>query len=226
METVQPIATLGALMGLSFVSGIRLYSTVLATGLGIRTGLIDLPASLANLEVLAATPVLVIAGVIYIVEFIADKVPWIDTLWDSVHTFIRPLGAAVLGVATVGDVDPVLRMGAFLLAGTVALSSHSAKAGTRLVANHSPEPFSNIGLSLAEDGLVLGGVWLALTHPVIALVIVLVLVAIIIWCIPRLVRLLRRSGQTLRDFFSLRRPGATHLEPRPPTTSARVSRSE
>jgi len=80
METVQPIATLGALMGLSFVSGIRLYSTVLATGLGIRTGLIDLPASLGNLDVLASTPVLIIAGVIYLVEFVADKVPWIDTL--------------------------------------------------------------------------------------------------------------------------------------------------
>ena len=168
---------------------------------------------------MASTPVLIIAGVIYLVEFVADKVPWIDTLWDTVHTFIRPLGAAILGVAAVGDVDPVLRMGAFLLAGTVALSSHSAKAGTRLLANHSPEPFSNIGLSLTEDGVVVGGVWLALTHPLIALVIVVVLVAIIIWCIPKLVRLLRRSGQTLRDFFSLRRPGSTHLEartPRPP----------
>ena len=209
METVQPIATLGALMGLSFVSGIRLYSTILAMGLGIRTGLIDLPPWLDQLTVLASTPVLIIAGIVYLIEFVADKVPWVDSLWDSVHTFIRPFGAAILGVASVGDVDPVLKMGAFLLAGTVALSSHSAKAGTRLVANHSPEPFSNIGLSLAEDGLVLAGVWLAIMHPVIALVIVVILVAIIVWCIPKLVRLFRRSAETLRSFFALHRPGAT-----------------
>jgi hypothetical protein len=110
----------------------------------------------------------------------------------------------------VGDVDPVLKAGAFLLSGSIALSSHSAKAGTRLVVNHSPEPFSNVGLSLAEDGLVVAGVWLVFSHPVIALVIVLVLVAIIAWCIPKLVRLVRRSAEELRNFFSLHRPGAPH----------------
>ena len=204
------LTTLGALSGLAFVSGVRLYSTVLAVGLGIRFGAIDLPAPIAQLDVLASTPVLIIAGMLYIIEFVADKVPWVDSLWDSVHTFIRPLGAALLGFAAVGDVDPVLKTGAFLLSGSIALSSHSAKAGTRLVVNHSPEPFSNVGLSLMEDGLVVAGVWLALAHPVIALVIVLVLVAIIAWCIPKLVRLFRRSAEELRNFFSLHRPGAPH----------------
>ena len=205
------LTTLGALTGLAFVSGMRLYSTVLAVGLGLRFGMIDLPASLASLEALSSTPALIIAGVLYIVEFVADKVPWVDSLWDSVHTFIRPFGAAVLGVAAVGDVDAVVKTAAFLLSGSIALSSHSAKAGTRLAVNHSPEPFSNVGLSLAEDGLVVAGVWLALAHPVIALVIVLLLVAIIAWCIPKLFRLFRRSAETIRNFFSLHRPGAPRV---------------
>jgi uncharacterized protein DUF4126 len=204
------VTTLGALTGLAFVSGMRLYSTVLALGVGLRLGAIHLPASLSHLEVLASTPVLVIAGLLYLVEFVADKVPWVDSLWDSVHTFIRPFGAALLGFAAVGDVDPVVKMGAFLVSGSIALSSHSAKAGTRLVVNHSPEPFSNILLSLAEDGFVVTGVWLALAHPMIALVIVIVLVAIIAWCIPKLLRLFRRSAETLRNFFALHRPGAPH----------------
>ena len=205
------LTTLGALAGLAFVSGMRLYSAVLALGLGLRFGAIHMPPSLAHLDVLASTPVLIIAGVLYVIEFVADKVPWVDSLWDTVHTFIRPLGAALLGFAAVGDVDPVVKMGAFLLSGSIALSSHSAKAGTRLVVNHVPEPFSNIGLSLAEDGFVLAGVWLAIRHPVITLVIVLVLVAIIAWCIPKLLRLFRRSAETLRNFFSLHRPGAPHV---------------
>ncbi len=202
------ITTIGALSGLAFVSGMRLYSTVLALGLGLRSGLLELPPALSHLHVLATTPVLIIAALVYVAEFVADKVPWVDTLWDSVHTFIRPLGAAVLGFAAIGNVDPALKVGAFLLCGTIALSSHSAKAGTRLAVNHSPEPFSNIGLSLLEDGLVVTGVWLAITHPVTALVIVLILVAIILWFIPKLVRLIRRSANTLGSFFALRRPGA------------------
>jgi len=205
-------------MGLGLVSGLNLYATVLTVGLGIRLGLITLNPEMSGLAVLASPYVLIAAGVIYLVEFFADKIPWVDSLWDGVHTVIRPLGAAVIGATAVGAVEPQTAVVAALCAG-VSLSGHSVKAGTRLLANHSPEPFSNIGLSLTEDGLVLGGVWLALTHPLIALVIVVVLVAIIIWCIPKLVRLLRRSGQTLRDFFSLRRPGSTHLEartPRPP----------
>ena len=201
------ITTIGALTGLAFVSGLRLYSTVLALGLGLRFNVIELPQALSHLDVLATTPVLIIAGLVYVAEFVADKVPWVDTLWDSVHTFIRPLGAAVLGFAAIGDVNPSLKVGAFLLCGTIALSSHSAKAGTRLAVNHSPEPFSNIGLSLLEDGLVVTGVWLAITHPVTALVIVLILVAIILWFIPKLVRLIRRSATTLGGFFALRRPG-------------------
>jgi hypothetical protein len=182
-------------LGVSFVSGVRLYSTVFALGAGVRLGWIGLPPALSPLEVLASTPILILAGALYLVEFVADKVPFVDTLWDSVHTFIRPLGAALLAAVAIGPVDPVVRVGVFLLCGSVALSGHSAKAGTRVAVNHSPEPFSNAALSLAEDGLVVGGLWLALNHPVITLVTVIVLVAAIVWFVPRLLRALWRSAR-------------------------------
>jgi hypothetical protein len=149
--------------------------------------------------VLAQTPILIIAGVCFVLEFVADKIPWVDSIWDAVHTFIRPIGAAVLAATAVGAVDPLIAVGAVLLSGGVAFSSHSAKAGTRVAANHSPEPFSNIGLSVAEDGIALGGVWLALTHPIIALAIVAVAVAFTIWFIPKLIRLLRREWSRIRN---------------------------
>jgi hypothetical protein len=198
---MQQIATLGSLLGLAFISGIRLYSTVLAVGLGIRFGFVQVPASLSHLEVLASTPILLIAAVIYAIEFFADKIPWIDSMWDVVHTFIRPIGAAVLGAVAIGTVDPVVQFGAFLLCGGVALASHSAKAGTRLAANHSPEPVSNIGLSLLEDGLVFGGSWLIFSYPLVALGIVVVLVLIIIWLIPKLLRVFRRNFARATSVF-------------------------
>ena len=116
-----------------------------------------------------------------------------DTFWDAIHTFIRPLGAALLAVTALGPVDPVVKLGAFLLCGGIAFSSHSAKAGTRLAANQSPEPFSNIGLSLVEDGVAVSGVWLALAHPLVTLGIVILCVAVILWLVPKLFRLFRRK---------------------------------
>jgi hypothetical protein len=182
------------------LSGIRLYSTVLAVGLGIRYGWLDVPAPLSHLEVLAATPVLAVAGVVYTVEFLADKIPIVDTFWDLLHTFIRPVGAAVVAATAIGPVDPVVKVSVILACGLVALSGHSAKASTRAVVNQSPEPFSNIGLSLGEDALVLGGVWLALEHPVLTLVIVLAAVGLIVWLVPRLFRLVRRQAQRAWQF--------------------------
>lgn len=196
------VATAGALLGLAFASGLRLYSTVLAVGLSLRYNLLSVPESLADLRLLGETPVLAIAGLMYTAEFFADKVPWIDTAWDTAHTFFRPLGAALLGAVAIGDVDPVAKVVAGLVCGSVALSSHSAKAGTRLVVNHSPEPFSNIGLSFAEDGVVAGGVWLALVHPVVALVLVLISLAVIAWMIPKLFRLFRRQALRVRDLLN------------------------
>src|SRR5215470_17573764 len=129
-------------MGLAFVSGLRLYGTVLALGLGISTGLIRLDPAMSRLEILGDPLVITVAGTVYVVEFVADKVPWVDSVWDSFHTLIRPLGAAVLGA-----VDPRLKLSAFLLCGSVALASHTGKAGIRLAVNASPEPFTNIVVS-------------------------------------------------------------------------------
>jgi hypothetical protein len=198
---MDAITTLQTLVGLAFISGIRLYSTVLAVGLGIRTGIIELPDRLSQLEVLASTPILVIAAVVFLIEFLADKIPWVDSAWDLVHTFIRPVGAAILGVTAIGAVDPIVQVGAFLLCGTIALSSHSAKAGTRLIANHSPEPISNIGLSLGEDALVFTGTWLVFNHPMIAASIALVLVLLILWLVPKLFRLFRHYYRRLVTFI-------------------------
>ena len=196
------IGTLGALSGVAFVSGLRLYSTVLVVGLGLRFGFLHLPESLEHLRVLATMPILVLSGFLYTIEFVADKIPWVDSAWDAVHTVIRPLGAAVLGATAFGTVDPSIRVGAALLCGGIALSSHAAKSGTRLVANHSPEPVSNVALSLGEDASVVGGVWLALTHPIATLVVVIVLLAMIAWLLPRIVRLFGRNVGRLRRVFN------------------------
>jgi hypothetical protein len=192
---LDAISLLGSLLGVSFLSGMRLYSTVFALGLAMRLGWIQLPPALDSLAVLSATPVLIVAGVVYLIEFVADKIPLVDTLWDAVHTFIRPLGAAILAAVAIGPVDPVVRVAAFLICGSVALSGHSAKAATRVAVNHSPEPFTNIGVSVAEDVLVAMGLWLAMNHPVITFVIVALLVAAIVWFVPKLLRALWRSAR-------------------------------
>ena len=189
---MDAIATLGAVLGLGFVSGIRLYSTILAVGLGIRFGFLDVPDALSHLDVLASTPVIAVAATVYTVEFVADKIPIVDNIWDMIHTFIRPVGAAIVGSTAVGPVDPGVKLAIALLCGFVALSSHSAKATTRVAVNHSPEPFSNAGISLAEDGLVVGIVWLAIEHPLITLAVVLVAVALCVWLVVSLFRMVQR----------------------------------
>ena len=177
-------------MGLGLVSGLNLYATVLTVGLGIRLGLITLNPELSGLAVLASPYVLIAAGVIYLVEFFADKIPWVDSIWDGVHTVIRPLGAAVIGATAIGAVRPEAAVIAALCAG-VSLSGHSVKAGTRLLANHSPEPFSNIALSLVEDGLVVVGSWVALAHPAIMVTVVAIFLIAFVWFAPKAFRLMR-----------------------------------
>jgi hypothetical protein len=187
METLN---LLGSTMGLGLVSGLNLYATVLTVGLGVRFGLITLNAELHGLEVLASPYVLIAAGILFVVEFLADKIPWVDSIWDSIHTFIRPLGAAVVAATAIGAVNAETAIIAALCAG-VSLSGHSAKAGTRLLANHSPEPFSNIALSLIEDVLVVFGSWLALTHPAIMLAIAVAFLIAFSWFAPKAFRLIR-----------------------------------
>jgi Domain of unknown function (DUF4126) len=199
-------------MGLGLVSGLNLYATVLTVGLGIRLGLITLNPEMSGLAVLASPYVLIAAAVIYLIEFFADKIPWVDSIWDSVHTLIRPLGAAAIGATAIGAVEPQTAVIAALCAG-VSLSGHSVKAGTRLLANHSPEPFSNIALSLVEDVLVVMGSWLALSHPAIMITIVVIFLIAFIWFAPKAFRLIRieflASLALLKKFYLLAKEYAT-----------------
>ncbi len=189
---MEILKTLAVALSLGSLAGLNLYLTVFVSGLALRFDWVTLPASLHGLEALAHPIVIVLAGILYLLQFFADKIPWIDTAWDSVHTFIRPLGAAALAVAAMGEANPVFEVTAALLAGSMALSSHVAKAGTRLLANTSPEPFTNIGLSLAEDGIVLGGLSLIAWSPLIALGTATVLFIAIIAVLPMLLRSIRR----------------------------------
>jgi hypothetical protein len=180
---------IGTLLGISFASGLNLYATVLAMGVLNRLGILHLPP---HLDVIASTPVMVVAAVLYGVEFVVDKVPFLDTFWDGLHTVLRPAAGAFLSFSMVGNVDPRWQVLAALLGGSVALTSHAAKASTRAATHVSPEPFSKWILSLTEDGLAFGLVWLVSTHPLVGLVVVLLLAALAITLVWKLSRLIRR----------------------------------
>jgi Domain of unknown function (DUF4126) len=162
-------SALGAVLGTGFSSGLNLYATVVTLGLLQRFHVINLPPPL---QVVAHLWVLGIAAILYFIEFFADKIPYVDTVWDAVHTFIRPPAAALLAYASTDAVAPEWRWGAALLAGGVALTSHSAKASTRAAINTSPEPFSNWTLSLGEDLLAVWLTWMATAHPLAAVIVV------------------------------------------------------
>ncbi len=166
METLQ---LLGLALGLASLSGLNLYLTVFVTGLAIRLDWIQLAPAYEGLAVLSDPIILGISGAFFLLEFFADKVPWVDSLWDSVHTFIRPVGAALLAILVLGDAHPVFEVVVGLLAGSVALTSHLGKAASRLFVNASPEPFSNWGLSLAGDGVVLAGLAAMVWNPLVGL---------------------------------------------------------
>ena len=196
---------LGTAFGIGLLAGIRLYATVLAVGLGVRWGIFELSPELEQLKVLAETPVLALAGAAYLIEFFADKIPWLDSAWDALHTFIRPLGAALLGAAAFGSLDPKARVLLAILCGGVALAGHGSKAATRLVINQSPEPFSNAAVSVAEDAIVPPAVWFVMAFPVATLVIVGCFLALFLWLAPKLFRLIRAqlaaAGQLARRMF-------------------------
>ena len=183
--------TLGSTLGIGFFAGIRLYATTFLLGLSIRLGLFQPPPSMEHLDVLARTPILILAGAACLIEFFADKIPWLDSVWDSFHTIIRPIGAAFLAATALGHADPALKLGVVLLCGGIAFTTHSSKAATRLVANHSPEPFSNIALSLAGDVAVPFGLWFAMRHPLLMLAMIGAFVAAFAWISPKVFRLVR-----------------------------------
>ena len=187
------IAILGRTAAFSFAAGINLYATVAILGLVSRFKWVELPPQFAifNNDIVIGVAVL-----LYVIEFFADKIPYLDTAWDLVHTAIRPLGGAFLAVASVGDASPAAQGLAALLGGTLAAGSHLTKAGTRAAANTSPEPLSNWLLSLGEDGLVVGLGVLALTHPVAALMVTAVLVGLMVLFAAAIVRAVRSRFRT------------------------------
>ena len=170
---------LASALGLGMLAGARLYATVFAVGLLLRFNWVALPPAWQHASVLADTRVLIVAGIACAVEFVADKIPWVDSAWDSIHTFIRPIGAALMASSLLSNVQPAYQVVLFLLAGGMALSGHSAKAATRLALNHSPEPFTNLALSLGEDAFVAGGLYMVVKHPWVMAVIALRF----LWCV-------------------------------------------
>lgn len=173
----------------ALAAGVNVYATVALIGLSVRFGWVDLPA---QYDAFGSDAVIAAAVVMYLLEFFADKVPYVDTLWDVVHTVIRPIGGALIAVTSLGDAGPVAAGLAAILGGAVATSSHLTKASTRAAANTSPEPFSNWALSLSEDAFVFGLGYLALTHPLAALVVALAVLGCILAFSVAIIRLASR----------------------------------
>jgi hypothetical protein len=195
---VDLVKTLGLGMGSAWLSGINLYATVLTLGLLQRFHLVTLPG---ELDVIGQWWVIIIAGVVYLIEFLADKVPVVDSIWDAIHTFIRVPAGAVMAASAFAHFDPAVRAAALLAGGTLALSSHGAKASARMTANLSPEPFSNIFLSIGEDILTVGLAILAAFHPLVILIIVLVFLLLLLWLAPKIIRAIRSMIDELTRLF-------------------------
>jgi hypothetical protein len=183
------LSGLGLVLGGSWASGVNLYLTVAGLGIAGRLGLIDLPGSL---DVLSHPLIIIVAVLLFIVEFFADKIPLVDSAWDSVHTFIRPVGGAAIAFMATSDNAAAMQMAVAMIGGTVALDSHLTKATTRVAINTSPEPFTNITASVTEDGLVLIALWLMMKHPVIATVLVISFIVFSIWFLRVMFRFLKK----------------------------------
>ena len=190
------LEALSLAMGAAWTSGINLYATVAALGIAGQLQLIQLPP---DLQVLAHPFVITVACIMYVIEFFADKVPYVDSGWDVLHTFIRIPAGAVLAARSLGDMNPALELAALLAGGTVALAAHGTKASARLAINTSPEPFSNWTASVVEDVTVLGSIWMIFNHPILMLIIVFTFLAFVVWLAPKLFRLAKRGFQALRN---------------------------
>lgn len=204
MEALDQIsATLALTMGLAWASGINLYATLLTLGFLANTGNIVLPP---NLQIVADPMVMFAAGLMYCIEFFADKVPGVDTGWDTIHTFIRIPAGAMLAAGAIGDVNPVVEVAAAILGGGLAAGSHATKAGTRVLINTSPEPFSNWIASISEDVAVIGGIWACIHHPVLFLIALAGFIALMIWLLPRIWGGVKKVFRSITHLFSSNNP--------------------
>jgi Domain of unknown function (DUF4126) len=192
LEHLGIIEILGLAGSISLLSGWRMYLCILATGAAMHFGVLPLPEHLESLRILANPWVLGSAGLAALFEFFADKIAWVDSIWDTVHTFIRPVGGALLTLAIVDPADPATQVISFILGGGATLLAHGGKAGARAMINASPEPFSNIAVSTAEDIATSGLLYLSIQHPLIAGGIALVLLALAIVLLAIAARVLRR----------------------------------
>lgn len=182
---MDAISTLALAGGLSWASGIRLYATVAIIGILNKFGYVQLPETLS---ILSHPVVITLSTILMMVEFIADKVPYVDTIWDSVQTFIRIPAGALLALGAINTADPMIATIALLLGGSLAGITHATKAGSRALINTSPEPASNIATSFGEEGLLLGGGWLALMHPMVFIGVLILFVLVMLWLLPKLWR--------------------------------------
>ncbi len=182
---MDAISSFALASGLSWASGLRLYATVFAVGMLAKFGYIYLPSSL---DILSNPVVIGVAGILSVIEFLADKIPYVDSAWDSIQTFIRIPAGALLAIGAMNTSDPLIAALAALLGGSLTSMTHATKAGSRALINASPEPVTNIAASFGEEGLLLGGGWLALTQPMLFLGILIVFILVILWLIPKLWR--------------------------------------
>lgn len=193
------IQTVALTMGVAWASGINLYGTLLALGIMSNTGYVDLPA---DLQIVGDPLVIAAAGLMYGVEFFADKIPGVDTGWDTLHTFVRIPAGALLAAGAIGDVTPAAEMAAAIVGGSLAAGTHFTKAGSRVMINTSPEPVSNWAASITEDVAVFAGLWAAVAHPYFFIALLVAFILLMIWLMPKLWRGIKRVWQFFINLFS------------------------
>jgi hypothetical protein len=197
-------ATIALSMGAAWACGINLYATVFMLGFMGLNGYVELPAELQYLQ---DPLVLTVAGIMYCIEFFADKTPGVDSGWDVIHSFIRIPAGAVLAMQGIATIAPEAQLAALLIGGSLAACSHTTKMGSRFLINTSPEPVTNWTASIGEDLLVIGGLWTALNYPVVFLVLLAAIVVLMIWMLPKIWRGMKRLGSSIAEWFRGRRSG-------------------
>lgn len=200
----QLSATLALTMGVAWASGINLYATLVTLGLLSYKNQINLPP---DLEIIGHPLIIAAAGLMYMVEFFADKIPGVDSAWDGIHTFIRIPAGALLAAAAIGDINPAMEIAAALVGGGLAASTHATKSGSRVLINTSPEPFSNWGASLSEDAMAIGSIWMCLNHPVLFLIMLVLSIGLMIWLLPKIWRGIKKVFQFIFNLFAKNRTG-------------------
>jgi len=208
MDALDQISTTLALsMGLAWASGINLYATLFTLGYLANTGNISLPP---DLQIVANPMVMGAAGLMYCIEFFADKTPGVDTGWDAIHTFVRIPAGAMLAAGAIGDLNPAVELTAAVLGGSLAAGSHATKAGSRVLINTSPEPFSNWIASVSEDAIVITGVWASINHPILFLIALAGFVLLMIWLLPRIWVGVKKIFGFIINLFRKENPQAGH----------------